>query len=517
MTAGSAVSAPEPPAITGGKLALLTLTIALATFMEVLDTSVANVAIPTIAGDLAVSPNQGTWVVSSYSVASAIAVPMTGWLARRFGEVRLFLLSVTLFTVMSVLCALATSLPMLVVGRLLQGLVSGPMVPLSQSILLSSWPPAKRGIALALWAMTIVVAPIVGPVMGGWITENLSWPWIFYINLPIGIISVTVNLVLLRGRETRTQKLPIDVVGLVLLVVGVGALQVMLDNGNDLDWFNSNLIVALACVATVALSFLIAWELTDPFPIVDLSLFAQRNFTVGTVVLFFGFMTFFASIVILPLWLQTVMGYTPFWAGLATAPVGILSLLLSPVIGRNLARLDLRILVSLAFLILGGVSLWNSGFNLAVGFSDLVWPRVIMGAGLACFFVPINSILLSGVPSDRIAAAAGLSSFLRTMGGAVGTALAVTIWNRRASFHHATIAENVTSFATPAQDYLNQLGNYGIRGEAAQRNLGLAIDGQSLMLATNDVFLLSALVFGVLMLLVWWARPPFAQAAGGVH
>lgn len=511
------MNAPGPAPLGGPRLALLTIAIALATFMEVLDTSVANVAVPTIAGDLAVSPSQGTWVISSYAVASAIAVPLTGWLARRVGEVRLFTASVLLFTLMSVLCGQANSLPMLVVCRLLQGLVSGPMVPLSQSLLLASYPPAKRGMALAFWAMTIVVAPILGPMLGGWITDQAHWPWIFYINLPVGLLSAAVSWSLLRGRETPVQRAPIDIGGLALLVLGVGALQMMLDNGADLDWFGSPVIVALACTAALCLTLLVAWELTAEHPIVDLSLFARRNFALGTVVLFAGFSAFFSTIVVFPLWLQTVMQYTPTWAGIATAPVGILSLVLSPVIGRNLARLELRLVVSLAFVILGGASLWNAGLALNASLQDLVWPRVVMGAGLACFFVPINSIVLSGLPQERVAAAAGLSSFLRTMGGAVGTALSVTLWNRRAVVHHAQLTENYTLSPGDAADYVDALGRAGLQPEAALRQFNTTVDAQSLMMATNDVFLTSAVVFFAMILLVWLTRPPFNASAGAGH
>ena len=330
-------------------LLIFTIAVSLATFMEVLDTSIANVAIPTIAGNLAVSANQGTWVISSYGLAAAIVVPLTGWIAKRFGEVRTFVTSVFLFTIASALCGFATSLPMLVAFRFLQGLVSGPMVPLSQALLLANFPPQKRGMAMAIWAMTVVVAPICGPLLGGYITDNLSWPWIFYINAPIGLASAFVTYTLLRKRETPIENKPIDIVGLVLMVLGVGCLQLMLDNGNDLDWFNSHVIVGLCVTSVIALTFLVAWELTDEHPIVDLSLFKARNFRYGVIAMAVGYMSFFAMTVLFPLWLQTIMGYTPTWAGIATSPVGIFALILSPIIGKNIQRLDLRVLASIAF------------------------------------------------------------------------------------------------------------------------------------------------------------------------
>lgn len=329
----------------GSRLVLLTFSVSLGIFMNVLDISIANVAIPTIAGDLAVSPDQGTWVITSFAVSQAIMLPITGWLAKRFGEVRLYVLSTFLFTVVSVLCGLSENLSMLVFFRVLQGAVSGPMIPLSQSILLANYPENKKGFATGLWAMVAVVAPIVGPILGGWITDNYTWPWIFYINVPIGIMSAVFTYILLTGRDTPIKKTPIDVIGLLLLTIGIGTLQILLDNGNDLDWFNSNVIIVLAVVSFVALSFLIVWELTAEHPIIDLFLFTKRNFLIGTLALTLGYFLYFSNVVIFPLWLQTQMGYTPTWAGLATAPIGILPFFISPLVGNYMGRFDLRLVV----------------------------------------------------------------------------------------------------------------------------------------------------------------------------
>src|SRR5579885_273422 len=312
------------PPLKGSRLILLTLSLSLGIFMNVLDVSIANVAIPTIAGDLAVSPDNGTWVITSFAVSQAIMLPLTGWLARRFGEIRLYVLSTILFTLASVLCGLSVNLPMLIIFRVIQGAVSGPMIPLSQSILLANYPDEKKGFATGVWAMTAVVGPIFGPIMGGWITDNYTWPWIFYINLPVGIFSAVFTWITLTGRETKTVKTSIDIVGLMLLIIGVGCLQVLLDKGNDLDWFHSNLILALTIISTIALSFLVVWELTDKTPIIDLTLFTGRNFTIGTIALTLGYFVYFSNVVIFPLWLQTQMGYTPTWAGLAAATVGIM-------------------------------------------------------------------------------------------------------------------------------------------------------------------------------------------------
>lgn len=371
--------------LTGGRLALMTFSLSLAIFMNVLDISIANVAIPTLAGNLAVSPDDGTWVITSFAVSQAIMLPITGWLARRFGEVRLFLISTALFTLVSVLCGLSTSLPMLIVFRVLQGAVSGPMIPLSQSILLANYPESRKAFATSIWATTAVVAPIVGPVLGGWITDNYSWPWIFYINVPVGLFSVLVTGMLLQGRDTPIIKLPIDKVGLALLIIGVGCLQILLDKGNDLDWFNSSVIVTLTTISVISLSFLLAWELTDKNPIIDFKLFKNRNFLVGVIVISFGYMIYFSNVVIFPLWLQTQMGYTPTWAGLAAAPVGILPFFLSPIIGLLLPKLNMRIVISIGFIIFMATSFWQSNFYTDVGYIQLIAPRFIQGLGLALF------------------------------------------------------------------------------------------------------------------------------------
>src|SRR5271167_1826419 len=272
----------EYPPLRGGKLLFLTAAIGLATFMEILDMTIVNVSVPAISGSLGVSTSEGTWTVSSYMLAAAVMQPLSGWIARRFGEVRTFITSICLFMVFSAICGLATSLPMLVGARLVQGFVSGPMMSVAQAILLRNYSLERRGIALASWSMVIMIAPICGPILGGWITDNLSWPWLFYINLPVGAFSAAACWSILRKRESKRVQSPIDAVGLALLIIGVGSLQFMLDNGNEKDWFNSPVILAAAVIAVIAISFLIPWELNDPHPVVDLRLFGRRNFRVGT-------------------------------------------------------------------------------------------------------------------------------------------------------------------------------------------------------------------------------------------
>ncbi|MDE1181357.1 DHA2 family efflux MFS transporter permease subunit [Paraburkholderia sp.] len=503
----SPAPAAGPAPLSGGALALLTVGLALGTFMEVLDTSIANVAVPTISGSLGVATTQGTWVISSYSVASAIAVPLTGWLARRVGEVKLFTVSVLLFTIASAMCGLAHNFESLIGFRLLQGLVSGPMVPLSQTILMRSYPPEKRGLALGLWAMTVIAAPIFGPVMGGWITDNYTWPWIFYINLPVGLFSAACAFLLLRGRETKTMKVPIDAIGLTLLVVGVACLQMVLDLGKDRDWFNSSFIVALAIISVISIAFLLVWELTDAQPIVDLTLFKDRNFALGVLIISFGFMAFFGSVVIFPLWLQTVMGYTAGAAGLATAPVGLLALVLSPMIGKNMHRLNLRMVASFAFIVFAGVSFWNSTFTLDVAFNQVIWPRLVQGIGVACFFVPMTTITLSSVSDERLASASGLSNFFRTLSGAIGTAVSSTFWENDAIYHHAVLAESVSAYSANTSAYRDAMAQIGYVGQQATVKLNSVVTDQGFMLATNDFFRVSCVAFLVLAVVVWITKP----------
>ncbi len=513
----AAVPAAEPQYLRGMALVLLTIAVAIATFMEVLDTAIANVAVPTIAGNLAVSANQGTWVISSYGLAAAIAVPMTGWIAKRFGEVRVFVTSVILFTLTSALCGLADSLPTLVAFRFLQGLVSGPMVPLSQTLLLANYPPHRRGIAMALWAMTVVVAPIFGPLLGGYITDNMSWPWIFYINVPIGLMAAFVSYTYLKNKETPTQKLPIDVIGLILLVMGVGSLQLMLDNGNDLDWFSSHLILGLCITAVISLTFLVAWELTEDHPIVNLKLLATPNFRYGVIAMALGYMTFFAMNVMFPLWLQTVMNYTPTWAGLAVAPVGILALLCSPIVGKNINKVDLRILASVSFIVFASTAYWFSTFNLETPFSHLLPPRILQGVAIACFFIPINTIIVSGIKPQHMADASGLANFFRTLSGSFGTALVVMIVDHRSKAHQIRLGENVSSTSQATIDYAGQLQAAGMSHDAAYAQIQAMIAQQSTMMATSEVFWLCSIVFISLIGVIWLTKPPFGAAGGMGH
>ena len=508
----------RPPAfapLTGGELVLGTVALSLATFMNVLDSSIANVSIPAISGDLGVSPSQGTWVITSFAVANAISVPLTGWLTQRFGQVRLFTASVLLFVIASWLCGLAPNMATLIAFRVLQGFVAGPMIPLSQTLLLASYPAAKAGTAMAMWAMTVLVAPVAGPLLGGWITDNISWPWIFYINIPVGLFAAGLTWSIYRKRDPGPRRVPLDVVGLGLLVLFVGAMQIMIDKGKELDWFNSGQIVLLSVTAVVAFLFFLAWELTDKHPIVDLRLFARRNFLTGTLALSIAYGLFFGNVVLLPLWLQQYMGYTATWAGLATAPVGILAIVLSPWVGKNVGKIDPRKLATVAFLGFGLVLWMRSNFNTQADFNTILIPTVLQGAAMAFFFIPLQAIVFSGLTPDRMPSAAGLSNFVRITMGAVGTSLFTTLWENRAILHHAQLTEAINRSSGTATQTLSNLAASGLSDPQALANVNRIIDQQAYTMAVTDVFYMSSLLFFVLIAVVWLAKPKPGAAAGG--
>jgi DHA2 family multidrug resistance protein len=513
-------AAPAP--LTGAAQLLGTFSLALATFMNVLDTSIANVSLSSIGGDLGAASTQVTWVITSFAVANAIAVPLTGWLSQRFGAVRLFVSAIVLFTISSLLCGLSTSLQMLIVFRVLQGAVAGPMIPLSQALLLSSYPKAKAGTALAIWAMTTLVAPVMGPLLGGWLTDNLSWPWIFYINIPFGVFAAIVTWGIYRTRETPRVKLPIDTVGLGLLIVWVGSLQVLLDRGEELDWFHSSTIVALGATSLISFCAFLTWELVaNRYPVVDLRLFKGRNFWTGTLAFSLGYGVFFGNVVILPLWLIQYMGYTATDAGLLTAPVGILALMLSPFVGKRVGKSDPRVLATVAFVIFAFSLYLRTRYNTAADFGFLVVPIIIQGAAMAFFFVPLITLILAGLPPQRIPAASGLSNFARITAGSFGTSIATWLWDRRAIFHHARLTESVTTNSPVAHQYFSNLEHGGLSYPQAAAAVDRTIDVQAHLLAANDVFLISAIFFAALIGVVWLASRPrtagSADAGAAAH
>ncbi len=507
MAGASPLAHAPPPPLQGAALVAGTLGVSLATFMTVLDSSIANVSVPAIAGDMGVSPTQGTWVITSFGVANAISVPLTGWLARRFGQVRLMILCVLAFTLFSWLCGFATSLEALIAARVLQGLAAGPMVPLSQTLLLSSYPPARAGTALAASGMTVLVAPVVGPLLGGWITDNISWPWIFYINIPVGLLSALLIWIVHGSRESAHGPAPLDYAGLALLVIWVGSLQLMFDLGKELDWFESIEIVVLGLVALTGFLFFLAWELTDRHPVVDLGLFRGRSFLFGTVALSIAFGLFFGNAVILPIWLQQHMGYSAVWAGVSIAPMGVVAILLSPWVGRMIGRVDPRWLSTISFSMYAVVLWMRSQFTTEVDLATILVPTMLQGVATAFFFIPLQSIIYAGLPLSRRPAAAGLSTFLRVSAGAFGTSAGTTLWEHRAAMHHVHLVEQIAAGHSEGARYAEAVRELGLAGAQVAGFIDRVIERQAYTMAATDVFHLSAMIFVVLLVPVWCARP----------
>ncbi|MFC5428609.1 DHA2 family efflux MFS transporter permease subunit [Paraburkholderia denitrificans] len=504
-----------PRSLTGARFVLGTFAVALATFMNVLDSSIANVAIPTLSGNLGVSIDEGTWVITLFAAANAVSIPLTGWLTQRVGQVKLFVGAILLFVLSSAACGLAPNLQVLLIARIVQGAVAGPLVPLSQALLLASFPQQKSSNALALWAMTATVGPIVGPALGGWITDNYSWSWIFYINVPVGLFAAATVWSVYRDRETPTRKLPIDKVGLISLIVWVASLQIMLDKGKDLDWFDSPVIWALTIVAAISFVFFLIWELTEEKPIVDLRLFARRNFLGGTVAISVAYAIFFANLVLLPQWIQGFLGYRAVDAGLVTAPLGIFAVMLAPVMGKVMPRSDTRVLATLAFVGFAGVFLMRSHYTTGIDAYTLVLPTLLQGIPTALFFTPLTAIILSGLPAEKIPAAAGLSNFVRILAGAIGTSLLSNAWSDRTILHHAQLVEQ-TSVDNPA--FVGSIARLqtmlGAGAPKATAFFEASLNTQATMLGLNDIFWISAVIFVAIVPLIWVTRPGKGAGAG---
>ncbi len=509
----SAARLPGPGPMTGAALAVTSIALALGTFMQVLDTSIANVSIPTIAGNLGVSADQGTWVITSFAVANGISVPLTGWLMGRYGVVRTFVTSVMLFTVASFLCGISWNLPSLILFRVLQGAVSGPMIPGSQALLISIFPPAKRGAALAIWALTTLVAPLAGPIMGGYISDNYSWPWIFLINVPVGALTAFLCWRGMKSRETPTRRLPVDTVGFGLLVVWVGALQIMLDTGKDADWFSSPAILVLALVALVGFLAWVIWELTEKAPIVDLSLFRSSNFAIGTLLLCMGYGLFFGNTVLLPLWLQTHLGYIATWAGLVALPSGIAAVILTPLAARIMNKVDARWTATLAVAAFG-VSFWmRSGLNSDVNFGAFVAPMMVQGLAMSVFFVSMITLSLNGVAEADIPKATGLTNFARISAGSFAASLTTTIWDRGESLHQTRLSEMVGATDPVFVATLAKLHAAGLTVQQAAGAVTQRFVDQAYLLSTLDFFRVSALLMFAMVPLVWLTKK--AMGAGG--
>jgi MFS transporter, DHA2 family, multidrug resistance protein len=495
---------------TGGRLFLLNIALGLGTFIQVLDTSIANVAIPYIAGNLSVSADEGTWVITSFAASNAIVLPLTGWLANYFGRIRLFVSSVLLFAFFSFLCGLSTSLTMLVFFRVIQGAVAGSLIPLSQSLMMANNSPENQGTALGFWGMIVIVAPILGPVIGGYLTDEYSWPWIFYINVPIGIFSAGFTWILLKEKESEIIRYPIDWIGLFFLSLGVASLQIMLDKGKDLDWFESNIIIGLTITSFISLTYFCIWNVYQKYPIVDFSFFKNRNFAVGTTCITLGYLVFFGSTVTVPLWLQTEQNYTAYWAGVAVAPIGLVPFFLSTTVGKYMRLIDLRLLVSMSFFFFALGYFYQVNFTTQVSLSEVMFARFLQGFGLSIFFLPLVQLSLGEIPKDKYASASGLFNFLRILvGSGFGTSLAIQVWTRLEIFHHARLSEYVTSYRHVTTQFYRTLGDYNstFTTDKIHRIVDMQVEQQAFMLATNDVLWLGAWMFLIMIPLLFLCKP----------
>ncbi|MGL4753937.1 MAG: DHA2 family efflux MFS transporter permease subunit [Aeromonadaceae bacterium] len=495
----------------GGQLALGATMLAMANFLAILDTTIANVSVSNIAGSLGTSTSQGTYVITSYAVAEAISVPLTGWLAGRFGAIRVFVTCFILFGLFSLLCGMATSMNMLVLFRVFLGFCGGPLMPLSQTLMLRIFPKEKSHAAIGLWSMTTLVAPIMGPILGGILCDQYSWPYIFYVKAPFALLAGVMCWQLLRRFEMPTLKLPIDKIGLGLLIIWVAALQIMLDEGKDHDWFASPRIVTLAIIAAIGFVSFLIWELTERNPVVDLRVFRHTGFRFSMLTLSLGFGAFFGITVLTPLWLQIYMGYTATIAGYSTAMMGVLAVFLAPLIANLASRIDPRPLVFIGVLWLGCWTLYRSHANMEMTFWQISLPMLFQGIGMPLFFVPLTAIALGCVLPREMDSAAGLMNFIRTLSGAFATSMVNTGWERETRYVRAELA-GLTDRAGEASAAMQQAGAGGgqVRG-----TLDWLLQGQSVMVATNKLFMLIGGLFIVAAFVIWLAPRPTRQVDPG--
>jgi len=482
---------------------LVALTVMVPTFIEILDMTIVNVSLKHIQGDLSAGLDEVTWVLTSYLVSNAIVIPMSGWLATRIGRRRYLLISIGLFAASSFACGSATSLGMLVVFRILQGMGGGGLQPVSNAILLETFPKEEHGTAMAIFGMGIVLAPIVGPILGGYITDNWTWRWIFYINVPIGILSIALTQFFIHDPAyLRKKDRTIDYWGIGLLIVGLGCLQIVLDKGERLDWFASPFIQRLSVISASALILFVVTELRKAEPIVDLRVFRERSFASGNTIMFLGFFAFFASIVLLPIYVQNLMGYTAWWAGWVLAPGGV-----QKTDSRNLLFVGLAINVYALHLM--------SRFSLEADFGSIVWPRFVQGIGLAFFFVPLATLTVGRIPKEKMGNASAIFNLLRNLGGSFGVSVMTTQLARRSQFHHFRLTEHLTPYDFTLQETIPRMMRWldlhaGTgKGHGAEQAFGLVygeLNRQALMLAFNDAFYLDSLFFVVALLLVFLIR-----------
>jgi len=501
---------------------LVAVAVMFGTFMEVLDTTVVNVSLPHIAGSLSASIDEATWALTSYLVANAIVLPMTGWLASFFGRKRLLLWSVTGFTLASFLCGAAPNLAALVVFRIIQGLTGGALQPLSQAVLLEAFPAEKRGKAMAFWALGIVVAPILGPVLGGWLTDTYSWRWVFYINLPVGIASIVMTtLYVFDPPYLRNEKRGIDYWGIGMLIVGIGALQVVLDKGQQEDWFESAFITTFSLISAVTLVTLVIHLLRTKDPVVDLRVFKERSYAVGVFLMTVVGFVLYGSMVLLPILLQTLLGYPSMQAGIAMAPRGIGSFFMMPLVGVLTGRFDARKLLAVGLTVAGVTLFWLGQLNLQAGYWDIFWPQLLQGVGLSLLFVPLTTVTMAAIPPERMGNATSLFNLMRNIGGSIGIAVTGTMLSRHRMSVGAVLGEHVTAYDPTSQAMLARMQAAFMAAGAdavtatnrAYAALGGMVARQAAMISFVTIFRLLGVLFLLLLPLLLLMKRPRTRAA----
>ena len=507
---------------------LITISVMLPAIMEIIDTSVANVALPHMQGSLNAGTDEVTWVLTSYLVSNAVVLPMTGWLARMFGRKRFLISCIILFTMASFMCGAAPTLGTLIFFRVLQGAAGGALIPMSQAIMMETFPPYQQGMAMAIFGIGAMFGPIIGPALGGWITDNLSWRWIFYINIPIGIVAVTMASFFIYDPSylKRTKdKVSVDYWGLALLVVGLGALQLVLDKGQQEDWFNSPFILVCSAISAITLISLIYVELTHPHPIVNLRLFKNVSFSAGNLIMFAVGFCLYSSVMLIPLLLQTLMGYNATKAGMVLAPGGIATLICMPFVGAIIQRYDGRKVVFCGLLTGACAMFIMQRFSLDAAYPDFVWPRVVLGVGLAMTFVPLTTVTLSTIAKVEMGNATGIFSLLRNIGGSVGIATSATLLSRYSQFYQTSLAAHVTPYSPVVQSRLAMLKNATMaRGmdpvDAEKSALGIIygmVRRQAAMLAFNRIFFVVGLAFLIMIPLLLLLKKPQRHARPAGH
>ncbi|OGP55678.1 MAG: EmrB/QacA family drug resistance transporter [Deltaproteobacteria bacterium RBG_13_52_11] len=490
---------------------IIALTVMLPTLIEIIDTSVVNVSLDHIRGSLSAGIDEATWVITSYLVSNAIIIPITGWLSRLIGRKRYLILSISVFTVSSFMCGSAWSLQSLVVFRILQGIGGGALQPLSQSILLETFPPRQRGMSMAIFGVGVMFGPIVGPLLGGWITDSWSWHWIFFINVPIGFISIMMVLLFIVDPPYMERiKMKIDYWGLFLMAIGLGCLQIVLDKGQRVDWFSSNVIIYLSFISISSLILFVVVELFSENPVVNLRAFKNISFSTGNIIMFFVFFCVFGSTILLPVYLQTLMGYTSFLAGLALGPGAIFTMLSMPIVGVLVNKINSKAILAFGVAVTAYSFHLMAQFNLSADFNTIVWPRVLMGIGVGFFFIPLNTLTMSGIRKEEMGNATAIFNLLRNLGGSFGVAFITTMLTRRAQFHQARLVDHLDLFGRNMQQAVPQISEmlkekgfpFSLLDQGSLGVIQGELLRQASMLSFNDAFQLLAIMTLVVLLIV---------------